>query len=330
MNTMKTIGAVAIIALTGALYAQNANCKCGKDECKCTDNCSCTSESCKCAGCGESSDWSYAPGEGVSFDETPIVSAEVSLSLDSRYMTYGVIDGKDPIFTPGATATFFDWVYIGVESIFDVTDGNGKRGGYGKRGGKYTTLDVFVGLAHEFDLGETIGTLGVDVGYMYEYLPRYQDEDGEKCMDDTQYFTAELSLGGHWLEPTLAFERDIMADNGTYVNFELGHTFEICDGLTLRPAIGQGFGNSLRTKGYFSELEKVEGFDHAGLMDTTIKVDLEYAINDWLTLGAYVAYYDYLFDGKMREAAAAYNGEWGAGEDKTWNIVGGLSLTATF
>ena len=273
----------------------------------------------------ESSRFAWAPGEGVSFDEMPIVSTEVSLSLDSRYMTYGVIDGKDPILTPGATATFFDWTYIGVESIFDVTDGNGKRGGYGKRGFKYTTLDAFVGLAHEFDLGETIGKLGVDVGYMYEYLPRYQGEVG-----DTQYFTAELSLGGHWLEPKLAFERDIMADNGTYVNFELGHTFEICDGLTLRPAIGQGFGNSLRTKGYFGELEKVEGFNHGGLMDTTIKLELEYKINDWLKLGAYVAYYDYLFDGKMREAAAAYNGEWGAGEDKTWNIVGGLSLTATF
>ena len=49
-----------------------------------------------------------------------------------------------------------------------------------------------------------------------------------------------------------------------------------------------------------------------------------------ITLGAYIAYYDYLFDGNMREAAAAYNGEWGAGEDKTWNVVGGLSLTATF
>lgn len=325
MNTMKTIGAVAIIALTGGLYAQNTNCKCGKDACKCTDNCSCARESCKCAGCGESSGWSYAPGEGVSFNEIPIVSTEVALSFDSRYMTYGVIDGKDPIFTPGATATFFDWAYIGVESIFDLTDGNGKRGGYGKRGFEYTTFDAFVGFAHEFDLGERLGTLGFDVGYMYEYLPRYHGEVG-----DTQYFTAELSLGGHWLEPTLAFERDIMVDNGTYVNFELGHTFEIREDLTLRPAIGQGFGNSLRTKGYFGELEKVEGFDHGGLMDTTIKVDLEYAITDWLTFGAYVAYYDYLFDGNMREAAAAYNGEWGAGEDKTWNFVGGISFTATF
>ena len=114
------------------------------------------------------------------------------------------------------------------------------------------------------------------------------------------------------------------------INFELGHSFEISEDLTLRPAIGQGVGNSTRTKGYFGELEKVEGFDHGGIMDMTIKVDLEYAINDWLTLGAYVAYYDYLFDDKMREAAAAYNGEWGSGEDKTWNIVGGVSLMTTF
>jgi hypothetical protein len=262
---------------------------------------------------------------GGLYAQNEIVSTEVSLSFDSRYMTYGVIDGKDPIFTPGATATFFDWAYIGVESIFDLTDGNGKRGGYGKRGFKYTTLDAFVGLAHEFDLGEKIGALCVDVGYMYEYLPRYQGEVG-----DTQYFTAQLSLCRHWLEPTIAFERDIMADDGTYVNLEVGHTFEICECFTIRPAVGQGIGNSLRTKGYFAGLEKVEGFDHGGLMDTTIKVDFEYAITDWLTLGAYVAYYDYLFDDKMREAAAAYNGEWGSNEDKTWNFVGGLSLTATF
>ena len=59
-------------------------------------------------------------------------------------------------------------------------------------------------------------------------------------------------------------------------------------------------------------------------------IDFEYAINDWLTLGAYVAYYDYLFDDRMREAAAAYNGQWGGDHDRTWNVVGGLSVTVTF
>ena len=42
-----------------------------------------------------SSGWSYEPGSGISFSETPIVTAEFGVSFDSRYMTYGVIDGKE-------------------------------------------------------------------------------------------------------------------------------------------------------------------------------------------------------------------------------------------
>ncbi len=259
------------------------------------------------------------------FAVSDIVSAEFSLGFDSKYITYGVVDGKDPIVVPGARATFFDWFYIGVESIFDVTKGNGKGGGYGNRAGEYTTIDAFVGLAHEFDLGEKIGTLGIDAGYMYEYINRYRGD-----MGDTQYITLEMTLGGHWLEPTFAFERDIMADEGTYVNFSLGHTFEITEDFSVCPSVGQGFGNTKRTSGYFNDPDVVDGFDHGGVMDTSFRVDFTYAITDWLSLGAYLAYYDYLFDSNMREAARAYNATWGSGEDKTWNFVGGLSLTASF
>ena len=34
--------------------------------------------------------------------------------------------------------------------------------------------------------------------------------------------------------------------------------------------------------------------------------------------------------GYMYEYLPRYQGEWGGNEDKTWNFVGGLSLTATF
>ena len=47
------------------------------------------------SACAEApSNWSYKPGAGISFNETPIVTAEFGVSFDSRYMTYGVIDGK--------------------------------------------------------------------------------------------------------------------------------------------------------------------------------------------------------------------------------------------
>ena len=297
MNTKKMIGAAFFAVWAGGVFASES----------------------------ENGGFAWAPGDGVSFDETPVLSTEASLNFDSRYIFYGVVDGKDPIVRPSATATFGDWIYFSVEAIFDLTEGSGKRGGYGNRAGKYSALYPSVGLAHEFDLGEQIGALGVDLGYQYWYTPRSIGE-----VWDTQYLYLELTLGGHWLEPTLYVERDIMADEGTYVNLSLAHTFEITERFSVTPSIGQGFGNSLRTKGYFADLEKVEGFNHGGLMDTTVKVDFEFALTEWLKLGAYVAYYDYLFDDKMREAAAAYNGELGAHEDKTWNFVGGLSLTATF
>ena len=119
-------------------------------------------------------------------DDSSLVAVEAGLAFDSRFFYYGLIYGKDPIITPRAQITFFDWLYFGVESVFDMTKGSGKRGGYGNRAGKYTILDSIVGIAHDFDCGETLGTLSVDFNYIYEYIHRYSFDD-EKCMDDTQY-----------------------------------------------------------------------------------------------------------------------------------------------
>ena len=280
------------------------------------------------AACAEEA---KAPEGAEQEEETPIVAVEAGLAFDSRYMTYGVIDGKDPILTPSASITFFDWVYFGVESIFDLTKGNGKRFEYGNRAGKYTTLDAIVGVAHEWDLGETFGALGVDFNYIYEYIPTDR-HTGDGC-PDTQYLNLELSLGDLWLEPTLGIERDLMADDGTYVNLELGHTFALVgDGegptLTFKPSVAQGLGNSLRTKGYFADSS--DGFSHGGLMDTTLKGEFELKLCDNVSLTAYAAYSDYWFDANMRDAARAYNAEWGKSSDHSWNVYGGLGVTVSF
>ena len=283
----------------------------------------CAAAVCGCVSLATAAD-EVAEAEKGEVEETPIVSAEFGLQLDSKYMTYGVVDGKDPILTPSAQLTFFDWAYVGVESIFDLTKGNGKRGDYGNRAGKWTTLDMIVGLAHEFDLGETLGTLSVDVNYIYEYLRRHHSD-----MGDTQYVNLELSLGDLWLEPTLGIERDLMADDGTYVNLEIGHTFALVGDdedptLTFRPSIGQGLGDKHRTRGY--ELAD----DHGGLMDTTIKGEFEWAVCDHVALTAYIAYSDYWFDSKLRDGARAYNGAWGSSCDHSWNFYGGVGMTVSF
>ena len=286
-------------------------------------NIACAAAVCGCVSLVTAAD-EVAEAEKGEVEETPIVSAEFGLQLDSKYMTYGVVDGKDPILTPSAQLTFFDWAYVGVESIFDLTKGNGKRGDYGNRAGKWTTLDMIVGLAHEFDLGETLGALSVDVNYIYEYLRRHHSD-----MGDTQYVNLELSLGDLWFEPTLGIERDLMADEGTYVNLEVGHTFALVGDdedptLTFRPSIAQGFGDKHRTRGY--ELSA----DHGGVMDTTIKGEFEWAVCDHVALTAYIAYSDYWFDSKLRDGARAYNGAWGSSCDHSWTFYGGMGVTVSF
>ena len=69
----------------------------------------------------EKAELAWAPGDGISYGETQIVAFEAGAQLDSRYMTYGVIDGRDPILTPSVKATFFDWFYLSAEAIYDVT-----------------------------------------------------------------------------------------------------------------------------------------------------------------------------------------------------------------
>ena len=49
----------------------------------------------------------WAMGEGVTFGETSVVSAEVGLAFDSKFMSYGLVDNNDPILTPLAALTFF-------------------------------------------------------------------------------------------------------------------------------------------------------------------------------------------------------------------------------
>ena len=280
--------------------------------------------------------WNYEAGSGISYGETSIVTAEFGLAFDSKFLSYGLVDNNDPILTPSASITFFDWLSFGVESIFDMTPYGRKKvlneDGeyeelYANRGGKYQELDPSVSIGHSFspeDYEWLPTTIEFSLGYGYEYHPRSYSVG----QDDTQFITFDLSLPDLWFEPTLSYERDIDRDNGTYVHLEIGHTFEITDELSIRPAIAQGLGNTQRVRGYLNKHGENEPLDHGGLMDTCIKIEAEYALTDWLTLGGYVAYSDYIFDRKMRDSARDYeaSGDW----DNSYNFVCGLSVTATF
>ena len=289
----------------------------------------------------EGSGWSWAMGEGVTYDETPIVSAEASLTFDSKYLYYGFVCNKDPILTPAGEITFFDWLTFGVSAIFDVTK-YGHRAGYTSRQFQYTELHPTVTLGHSFspdDIEWLPTTIEFSIGYDYEYHPNSKskgtvDEDGaydKSISEDTQFITFEISLPDLWIEPTFQYERDIMRDDGTYLNLEVGHAFNLLDEeddtLTLRPSVAQGFGNGQRVKAYAAK-EDGEPLNHAGIMDTLFKLELGWSICDGVLLTAYAGYSDFLFDRKIRDASRRYEalGKW----DYSWNVIAGLGLSLEF
>ena len=270
---------------------------------------------------------SWAMGEGVTFGETSIVSTEVGLAFDSKFMSYGLVDNNDPILTPSAALTFFDWVTFSVESIFDTTR-YGEKVGYRDHAFRSQELDPGVAIGHAFGPDEGLPTtVEFELGYTYEAHPKVVD-------DDTQFLTFSVGLPDLWLEPTFAYERDIDRDEGTYLNLEIGHTFSVVDGkeegdddiLSFRVSLAQGWGDQRRVTAYLGEAGDV--YDKACLMDTCLKGELTWNITDGVSLGAYLAYSDYLFDSSARSCARAYEAT-GAYTD-SYNLVTGVSLAVAF
>ena len=298
--------------------------------------------------------WNWAMGEGVSFNEMSIVSAEVGLAIDSKFLSYGLVDNNEPIITPSAALTLFDWLTFSVESIFDMTPYGRKENhagdeAYVNRAGRYQELDPGVSIGHAFS-AEDYEWLPTSVefsfGYMYEYHPR----SFNTYADDTQFATFEVSLPDLedlvFVTPTFAYERDIKRDNGTYLNLALSHTFALVDGveegddpvLGLCVSLAQGWGDRRRVAGYLTDFHDVDfdedgnpeygALERQGFMDTCLTAALEWAVTDGVTVGAYVAYSDYLLDSSMRDAARGYEatGKW----DNSYNFVGGVSVAIAF
>ena len=286
----------------------------------------------------EAAGYAWAPGEGLSYNGKPVLATELGLSFDSKFMSYGLVDNDDPILTPSAEVTIHDWLKLGVEAIFDMTK-YGKKAGYGNRAGRYQELDPSIALAHAFN-GDDFEWLPTKVefslGYMYEYHPRSMGGGTGEPGDDTQFVSLEVGLPDLWIEPKFLYERDIDRDNGTYLQLEIGHTFALVGGeegadpvLAVRPSISQGFGNSQRVRGYLcKDWDEEIPLDHAGLMDTCAKGELTWNIASGLSLSAYVAYYDFLFDSRIRDASRGYEAR--GRNDESWNFVTGVALTASF
>ena len=262
-------------------------------------------------------------GEGLD----GFVRGSASLDFASKVLSYGLPDADRPNLLPSGELTFFDILSVGGKFYIDLTD-IGMRMGRGDRTWDFWEIDFPVDLRHTFSPDEISGlptSVAVGVGYRYEYHPP------RTHIADTQFWLADVALPDLWLVPCLAYERDTIRDNGTYLNFRLSKEIPIGAGVSLEPSVAQGWRDRKRVKGYLPSPELVGRLDRAGLMDTAFGISLVWRVTERLTLAGFVAYSDFLFDRHVREASRNYIRQSDAGaRNHSWCFPYGISMTFAF
>lgn len=262
-------------------------------------------------------------GEGLD----GFVRGSASLDFASKVLSYGLPDADRPNLLPYGELTFFDSLSVGGKFYIDLTD-IGMRMGRGDRTWDFWEIDFPVDLRHTFTPDEISGlptSVEVGVGYRYEYHPP------RTHIADTQFWLADVALPDLWLVPRLAYERDVIRDNGTYLNLSLSHDFRLMEYLTLTPMLWQGWGDKKRVRGYLTDPNMVRPLNRAGLMDTRLQLSLAWTPFDWLTVSAFVAYSDFLFDRHIRDASRNYIRQIdGGARNASWCFPVGVSVEMTF
>lgn len=247
-----------------------------------------------------------------------VVSGSLNAGVDSKYLTYGLVDNPDPIYTYGVDVNPIEPIWFNISTINDTTR-YGRRAGYGNRRWQYQEIDTGTKGCYDFspsDFDWIPTTIHVDLGYMYEYHHRYHGD-----VDDTQFLTLGISFPDLWIVPEIEIERDIIRDDGTYFNLNISRCHELTKELSIHMLVGQGLGNENRVYSYLSE-------EHCGLMDTMIMLKLEYKLFETCVVSTYVKYSEYLFDRRLRHADREYQGR--NKHDESYNVICGFSIEIPF
>ena len=241
----------------------------------------------------------------------------------SKVLSYGLPDSDRPNLLQYGELTILECLSVGSRLYFDLTD-IGERMGRGNRTCDFWEVDFPVELRKRFSSADS-GWLPMDVelgiGYRYEYHPP------RTRIDDTQFWLADVSLPGLWIVPKFSYERDVVRDNGTYLNFNLSRKLEVFDGVSLVPSVLQGWGDVKRVAGYLPSSDMVGRLEHAGFMDTAFRLDLVWRVEEWVSVSVFVAYSDFLLDRAIRESSRNYIRQSdGGGRNHCWCIPFGFSL----
>ena len=192
------------------------------------------------------------------------VHADAELGFDSRHMKYGRVENDEPIYRMEGEVECLDLFHIGIESVHGLDSR-----------GRCLELSPSAGVGHIFtpdDAGWLPTDVELSADYLYEHCARE---------DDGQFITFGIGLPALILEPAFLWEAETMRDCGNYLAAEVGHTFDLTRGISLRLSAWEGWGDGRRNE------------RGAGLMDTRIRACVNYRVTERIGVSAYAAYCDY-------------------------------------
>lgn len=262
---------------------------------------------------------------GATLDD--FVQGSLTVDYETKVLSYGLPDSDDPNFLPYGELRFFDHLSFGGKFYID-TSRIGERMGRGDRSWDFWEVDFPADLRHAFtpeEFGWLPTSIEIGAGYRYEYHPP------RTHIKDTQFWLADVSLPDLWLVPCLSYERDVIRDNGTYLNLGIYREIEVLEKVFLTPSFSQGWGDRKRVRGYLSDPDMTEPLDRAGLMDSRLQLAFAWRPQAWLELSAFVAYSDFWFDRHIRDASRNYIRQIdGGARNDSWCFPVGVSVACKF
>lgn len=201
---------------------------------------------------------------------------ELSLDYMSKYVSRGVMINRDSVFAPE-----FSMCWGGVKA--EVV-GYGDVTGYSGRRSQFEEADYALSYSHT--LWDVVTLEG---GIIWYHFPG--------ATADTREWFGSVVFDKLPLSPAVTVYYDDVEANGAYVNPTLEQEFKLTEHFALTATAGLGWGSENGNK--FNM-----GSHHAGFVDATAKLELDYSPVDWLSMGPYLAASEIL-DGRLHDEVDA-------------------------
>lgn len=231
-----------------------------------------------------------------------------SLTSDfySKYVWRGQLINDDFVFQPSISANYKNFT-ASVWGNVDLTD-------YHNNGGEFTEYDLTLDYSNKLSEDSKVG---YSIGVIHYHFPSLSYTD-----------TTEIYWGFNFdvpLNPAIKVYHGLGNENGTYVNFGIGHTFEkiakwseecYCN---LQWGASIGWGSSTYNKDYW-------GVDESRLNDLAFTVGLPICFPGGWTVKPSINYVT-LVDGKIRSTDTYATSDSTKGSDYFFT---GIGITKNF